>query len=149
MKSQSVESLCARDGGGIKSPSVLLAVGDRALLPEPLSSALPSVPGTWTSRLCTAVPCTHVSCRKSILGDSSVTLVSRPLLHLITLADGNAKSTLELQGQRKQLEHWMPNGHLDVQRGPKDPPCECWEWRQSLRITHSLSLGLESRCTAG
>ncbi|KAI4575305.1 hypothetical protein MJG53_011508 [Ovis ammon polii x Ovis aries] len=39
------------------------------------------------------------------------------------IGDGNAKSTLELQGQRKQLEHWMPNGHLDVQRGPKDPPC--------------------------
>lgn len=31
MKSQSVEGLCARDGGGIKSPSVLLAIGDRAL----------------------------------------------------------------------------------------------------------------------
>ncbi|KAI4562171.1 hypothetical protein MJT46_011133, partial [Ovis ammon polii x Ovis aries] len=39
------------------------------------------------------------------------------------IGDGNAKSTLELQGRRKQLEHWMPNGHLDVQRGPKDPPC--------------------------
>lgn len=109
------------------------------LLPEPLSSALPSVPWTWTSRLCTAVPCTHVSCGKSIRGDGSVTLVSHPLLHLITLADGNAKSTLELQGWRKQLEHWMPNGHLDMQRGPKDPPCECWERRQSLCITQSLA----------
>lgn len=109
------------------------------LLPEPLSSALPSVPWTWTSRLCTAVPCTHVSCGKSIRGDGSVTLVSHPLLHLITLADGNAKSTSELQGWRKQLEHWMPNGHLDMQRGPKDPPCECWERRQSLCITQSLA----------
>jgi hypothetical protein len=35
--------------------------------------------------------CTHVSCRKPILGDSHVTLVPHPLLHLITLADGKAK----------------------------------------------------------
>ena len=115
------------------------------LLPEPLSSVLPSVSGTWTSGLCTAVPCTRVSCGKSILGDSSVTFVSHPLLHLITLADGKAKSTSALQGWRKQLEHWLPNGHLDMQRGPKDPPCACWERRQSLCITHSLSVGLESK----
>lgn len=35
--------------------------------------------------------CTHVSYRMPILGDSHVTLVPHPLLHLITLADGKAK----------------------------------------------------------
>lgn len=35
--------------------------------------------------------CTHVSFGMPILGDSHVTLVPHPLLHLITLADGKAK----------------------------------------------------------
>lgn len=41
-------------------------------------------------RLGITVVCTHVSCRKPILGDSRVTLLPHPLLHLITLADGKA-----------------------------------------------------------
>lgn len=46
--------------------------------------------GTAMSRLGITVVCTHVSCRKPILGDSHVTLLPHPLLHLITLADGIA-----------------------------------------------------------
>lgn len=47
---------------------------------------------TAMSRLGTTVVCTHVSCRKPILGDSHVTLLPHPLLHLTTHADGKAKS---------------------------------------------------------
>lgn len=46
---------------------------------------------TVRSRLGISVVCTHVSFRIPILGDSHVTLVQHPLLHLITLADGKAK----------------------------------------------------------
>lgn len=63
------------------------------------------------SRLYLAVVCTHVSCRKSILGDSSVTLVSHPLLHLITLADGKAKSTFESQGGGSD---WEKRCQMDI-----------------------------------
>lgn len=46
---------------------------------------------TVRSRLGITVVCTHVSFGMPILGDSHVTLVPHPLLHLITLADGKAK----------------------------------------------------------
>lgn len=57
------------------------------------------------SRLCIAVVCTRVSCMKSILGDSSVTLVSHPLLHLITLADGMPKAPLSYKAGRSDWEN--------------------------------------------
>lgn len=47
---------------------------------------------TVMSRLGITVVCTHVIFRKPILGDSHVTLLPHPLLHLITHADGKAKS---------------------------------------------------------
>lgn len=47
---------------------------------------------TVMSRLGVTVVCTHVSCRKPILGDSRVTLLPHPPLHLITLADGKAET---------------------------------------------------------
>lgn len=68
------------------------------------------------------------------LGDSSVTWYHVLFYTWSHLQSGNAKSaTLELQGRRKQLEHWMPNGHLDVQRAQRP---SMWVLGMETKLAH-------------
>lgn len=45
-----------------------------------------------------------------------------PLLHLITLADGNDKSTRLEEVTWEETGNKVPKGHLDMQGVPEDPP---------------------------